>query len=81
MSIIDDLEAMQETYVAGCKICYYLDTIDHEKARKLREALDKPKVYNHTRLAEVFTKNGMPTSETAIRRHRKLHRKNHGDNS
>lgn len=71
MSVTEDLEQLALNAPSGCKVCYYLDTMGTTHADNMRKALAQPKRYKHTVLADIFIKNGMSVSESAIRRHRR----------
>ena len=71
MSITEDLQQLALNSPIGCKVCYYLDTMGAQDAETMRSALSQPKRYKHTQLADIFNRNNMPLSESAVRRHRK----------
>jgi len=79
MSITDDLQQLAQNTPIGCKVCYYLSVMGDKDSENMDKALKpvgkksgKPVWrYQHTELADIFTRNAMPISESAIRRHRK----------
>lgn len=71
VSVTEDLEQLALNTPIGCKVCYYLETMGNPHADNMRKALAQPKRYQHTELADIFTRNGMALTESAIRRHRK----------
>lgn len=70
MAALDEAEQVYSTK-QGCRICLHLDSMSEDVRNAVESSLGG--TLSGKKLATILTQNGYPTSDTAIRRHRKGH--------